>query len=68
MVKESSTNVQLKLFNSNTRAMGMLPSSRELESADISMVLDLAKAHTKDAVVGVAMELRLSRVDSLGHW
>jgi hypothetical protein len=46
----------------------MLPLSSELDIADISMVLDLAEGHTKVAVVDVAMELRLSRVDSLGHW
>jgi hypothetical protein len=59
--------VQLEPFNSN-QATGMLPLSREMGSADISMVLDLAKAHTKDAAVDVAVVLRLSRVDSQRHW
>ena len=42
--------------------------SREMESMDISMVLDLAEVHTKDAAGDVAVVLRLSRVDSQGHW
>jgi hypothetical protein len=64
---EHQVGMQLELFN-NTKATGMLLLSRELESMDISMVLDLAEARTQDAVVDVAVELRLSRDDSQGHW
>jgi hypothetical protein len=64
---EHQVDVQLELFNSN-KATGMLPLSREMESVDISMVLDLAEVHTKDVAVDVAVVLRLSRVDSQGHW
>jgi hypothetical protein len=67
MDMEHQVGMQLELFNNN-KAMGMLPLSREMESVDISMVLDLAEAHTKDVAVDVAVVLRLSRVDSQGHW
>jgi hypothetical protein len=50
--------MQLKLFNNNTKATGMFLSSREMESTDTSMVLDLAEVHIKDVAT------RLSRVDS----
>jgi hypothetical protein len=67
MDAEHQQGMQLELF-SNIKAMGMLPSSREMESMDITMVLDLAEVRTKDVVVNVAVVLRLSRVDSQGHW
>jgi hypothetical protein len=67
MDMEHQVDVQLEPFN-NTKAMGMLPLSRGLESVDISMVLDLAEVRTKDMAVDMAVVLRLSRVDSQGHW
>jgi hypothetical protein len=60
---EHQVDMQLELFNSN-KATEMLPLSREMESMDISIVLDLAEAQTKDAAVDMAVVLRLSRVDS----